>query len=86
MEAKVRELDCEVEEVWNSTLLHEEDLQPTKTFPQNYTAFVNLFEHVEVRQQTTTINKLPLLKPSSEIEEQAMQYLPSLDDFGFSSY
>jgi hypothetical protein len=43
VEAKIKALGCEVEEVWNSTLMHEDDLQPTKSFPQNYTTFVKLF-------------------------------------------
>ena len=50
VEAKVKALGCEVEEVWNSTLMHEDDMQPTKKFPENYTTFVKLFQDVEVRQ------------------------------------
>jgi len=86
VEARVKELDCEIQQVWNSTLMHEDDLQPQKSFPQNYTTFVNIYKNVPVREQLAKITKLPAFKSQSQIEVEAAKYLPRLEDFGFGDY
>lgn len=62
--------------VWNSTLLHCDDLPTFKKFPTSYTAFRQLTAKVDVRPLAPTLKSLPYIPDPSF--QQAEAFIPKL--------